>query len=329
MPGGIAASGANPRDPGLAETADRRSAPATDRGPERAADTGRARHPDASGFVVRDGIRVGWERFGTGSPAVLLLPTWSIIHSRHWKLQVPDLARRTTVVTFDGRGNGRSDRPREADAYRPLETAADALAVLDASGIETAVIVALSAGARPALLLAADHADRVLGTVLIGPSLPWSTTEERRAALDRFAAPPRPEDGPNPFNAHAWRSDLRSFAESFFAECFSEPHSTKPIEDTVGWAMETDAETLIQTILADGLGDRRAVAALSERVPGPTLVIHGTDDRIIPYEIGAAIAEGLRARLVALEGSGHCPHVRDPVRVNLLLREFIDVVGRR
>ncbi len=308
---------------------DARRLPAAHAGPARTADAGRARHPDVSGFVVRDGVRVGWERFGTGSPAVLLLPTWSIIHSRHWKLQVPDLARRTTVVTFDGRGNGRSDRPREADAYRPLETAADALAVLDALGIREAVIVALSAGARPALLLAADHADRVLGTVLIGPSLPWSTTDERRAALEGFAAPPRPEDGPHPFNAHAWRQDFRGFAASFFAECFSEPHSTKPIEDTVGWAMETDPETLILTILADGLGDRGTVAALSERVPGPTLVIHGTDDRIIPFEIGAAIAEGLRAHLVALEGSGHCPHVRDPVRVNLLLRGFIDAVARR
>ena len=42
---------------------------------------------------------------------MLLLPTWSIIHSRHWKMQIPYLARHCRVVTFDGRGNGRSDRP--------------------------------------------------------------------------------------------------------------------------------------------------------------------------------------------------------------------------
>ena len=44
---------------------------------------------------------------------MLLLPTWSIVHSRHWKMQVPYLARHCRVLTFDGRGNGRSDRPDE------------------------------------------------------------------------------------------------------------------------------------------------------------------------------------------------------------------------
>jgi pimeloyl-ACP methyl ester carboxylesterase len=72
----------------------------------------RARYPDANGFVERDGVRVYWERYGAGSPAFLLLPTWEIVHSRSWKCQIPYLARHGTVVTFDPRGNGRSDRPR-------------------------------------------------------------------------------------------------------------------------------------------------------------------------------------------------------------------------
>ena len=44
-------------------------------------------------------------------------------------------------------------------------------------------------------------------------------------------------------NRHYWLRDWRGYAEFFFGECFTEPHSTKPIEDTVGWALETDAET--------------------------------------------------------------------------------------
>ena len=79
----------------------------------------RARYPDANGFVERDGVRVYWERYGAGSPAFLLLPTWEIVHSRSWKCQIPYLARHGTVVTFDPRGNGRSDRPRTAAALRP------------------------------------------------------------------------------------------------------------------------------------------------------------------------------------------------------------------
>ena len=106
----------------------------------------RARQPDDSRRVERDGVGVHWERFGDGEPTILLLPTWSIIPSRHWKLQVPYLARHHRVVTFDGRGSGRSDRPAGPAAYTRHEYVADALAVLDAAAVERAVLVALSRG---------------------------------------------------------------------------------------------------------------------------------------------------------------------------------------
>src|SRR5689334_21891591 len=131
----------------------------------------RARQPDESGFIERDGVRVFWERYGSGSPTLLLLPTWSIVHSRHWKLQIPYLARRFRVVTFDGRGNGRSDRPQDPIAYADSEYVADAVAVLDASGTDRAVVAGFSMGAGYALRTAAEHPDRVLGAVLLGPSV--------------------------------------------------------------------------------------------------------------------------------------------------------------
>jgi pimeloyl-ACP methyl ester carboxylesterase len=91
----------------------------------------RALYPDIEGYVARDGVKTFYEVFGEGEPTGLLLPTWSIIHSRHWKMQVPYLARHCRVVTFDGRGNGRSDRPTEAGAYAESEFAADAIAAID------------------------------------------------------------------------------------------------------------------------------------------------------------------------------------------------------
>lgn len=91
----------------------------------------RALYPDIEGYVERDGVKISYEVFGDGEPTVLLLPTWSIIHSPHWKMQVPYLARHRRVVTFDGHGNGRSDRPTEAAAYVESEFAADAIAVVD------------------------------------------------------------------------------------------------------------------------------------------------------------------------------------------------------
>ena len=77
----------------------------------------RARYPDAEGVVGRPGSRVHYEVYGTGPPTVLLLPTWEIVHSRAWKFQIPYLARRSRVVTFDRRGSGRSDRPGDVRAY--------------------------------------------------------------------------------------------------------------------------------------------------------------------------------------------------------------------
>ncbi|HEV2461087.1 MAG TPA: alpha/beta hydrolase, partial [Ktedonobacterales bacterium] len=132
----------------------------------------RARYPDTEGYVERDGARIFYEVFGTGEPTILLLPTWSIIHSRFWKAQVPYLARHCRVITFDGRGNGRSSRPTDPAAYSNEEIVGDALAVTDATGTQQAVLVSLSMGAQWALTLAAEHPERVAGSVFIGPSLP-------------------------------------------------------------------------------------------------------------------------------------------------------------
>jgi hypothetical protein len=52
--------------------------------------------------VERDGVRVFYEVYGEGETTALLLPTWSIVHSRCWKFQIPCLARHCRVITFDG-----------------------------------------------------------------------------------------------------------------------------------------------------------------------------------------------------------------------------------
>src|SRR3954465_11080370 len=119
----------------------------------------RAREPDESGFVGRDGVRIYYEVHGAGDTTVLLLPTWSIVHSRHWKMQVPYLARHSRVLLFDGRGNGLSDRPERG--YAAADYVADALAVMDATGTRRAHLVSLSLGAQRALLLAGEHPQRV------------------------------------------------------------------------------------------------------------------------------------------------------------------------
>jgi pimeloyl-ACP methyl ester carboxylesterase len=137
---------------------------------DRRREQSRARYPDEEGYAERDGVKIFYEVFGTGEPTVLLLPTWSIIHSRHWKMQIPYLSRHCRVITFDGRGNGRSDRPAEPEAYAESEFAADAIAVMDATQTARAIIIGFSRGARRGLLLAANHSERVEAAVFISPS---------------------------------------------------------------------------------------------------------------------------------------------------------------
>src|SRR4051794_1985119 len=95
-----------------------------------------------------NGVSIAWDSQGTGAPAILLLPTWSIVHSGIWKLQAPYLARHHRVLTFDPRGNGGSSRPSRAEDYGDDAFVADAVAVLDAAGVEQAVVVGFSCGGR-------------------------------------------------------------------------------------------------------------------------------------------------------------------------------------
>jgi pimeloyl-ACP methyl ester carboxylesterase/predicted glycosyltransferase len=282
----------------------------------------RARYPDRDGYVERDGVRSFWEVYGEGESTVLLLPTWSIIHSRHWKMQIPYLARHCRVLTFDGRGNGRSDRPQEPEAYGEREFAADALAVMDATETPSAVLVSFSLGAHRAAILAAEHPDRVEAAVFIGPAWPGGGEPLPERTVYSWEEELDTDEGWAKYNKRYWLRNYPGFLEFFFSRVFTEPHSTKPCEDCVGWGLETTGETLVAMECAPELQQEEA-RDLAARIRCPVLVVHGGDDAIISVSRGLALAEQAGGRVVVLEGSGHGPHVRDPVKVNLLLRDFI------
>jgi pimeloyl-ACP methyl ester carboxylesterase/predicted glycosyltransferase len=252
--------------------------------------------------VERAGVPIAWESQGDGAPAVLLMPSWSIVHSRMWKLQVPYLARHHRVVTFDGRGNGGSGRPPRPEDYGDPEFVADALAVLDAAGIGAAVVAGVSGGARWGLQLAAAYPERVLGLVAISPAV----------ALGR---------GPASAPQHPWEHDLRGFLEAFFAAFFPEPHSHRQQEDGIEWGLEAGARTL--TLSHDApQADTTQIEDACRALSCPTLVIQGDTDRIVPHATGAELARLLDAPLVTIEGAGHGLQARHPVVVNELIHEF-------
>jgi pimeloyl-ACP methyl ester carboxylesterase/predicted glycosyltransferase len=281
----------------------------------------RACYPSDSGFVQRDGVRVFYEVYGQGEPTILFLPTWSIIHSRCWKMQIPYLARHCRVITFDPRGNGRSDRPLEPEAYDEEEFVQDAIAVLDATATDRAFVVGFSMGSQRGLLLAANHPDRVEGAVFIAPALPLAASTPRSRAVMSFDEQLDTYQGWQKYNRHYWLENYADFLQFFFSQVYTEPHSTKQIEDAVGWGLESTPEMLVATQGGRGVKEDE-VPELAARVRCPVLVIHGEDDAIRSHSTGAALAELTGGTLATLAGSGHAPHGRDPVKVNLLLRDF-------
>lgn len=287
----------------------------------------RARYPDHTGRVVRDDISIAYEVYENGGPTIVLLPTWSLFHSRHWKAQIPYLARHFRVVTYDGRGNGQSDRPVDPDAYASQILIADAMAVLDATFTETAFVAGVSMGGSLAAMLAGLYPERVLGAVLIGTST-WlgNETPERNSAafetrLDRY-------DGWDKYNMHYWQSNYRDFTEFFVDRIFSELHSTKQWEDGVGWANETTGEVLVATQLKETLDENREREVLAS-IRCPVLVIHGTGDRIKHYSAAEKLAAITGGTLLLIEGGGHCPQGRDPVVVNRAIHNFVELNAPR
>jgi pimeloyl-ACP methyl ester carboxylesterase/predicted glycosyltransferase len=297
----------------------------------------RARRADTDGFVEHLGVKIHYEVYGDGEPTILLLPTWTIVHKRLWKAQLPYLARHHRVIVYDGPGNGRSDRPLESAAYDHAAQVRYALSVLDATGTDRAVVVALSRAANWALDLAADHADRVLGTIVVGAAIP--PLEGRDGAVVSRAGflGPLPDAEPSQvpllrqdppsdwvkYNREYWLERYEDFLWFFIGQCFTEPYSTKPIEDGVGWGRETTGAVLAAEAVAHRL-DEQALVDWCGRITGPLLIVHGDRDQIVPLRRSELLAELTGGELAVLEGSGHIPMGRDPVQMNLLIHEFAE-----
>jgi pimeloyl-ACP methyl ester carboxylesterase len=194
--------------------------------------------PRRAGSIARDGQRIGWEEFGEGDKAVLLLPTWSIVHSDFWRHQVPFLAERYRVITFDGVGNGASDRPVDARFYGDLQFADDGVAVLDATGTVTAAVAEASQGGAWALALAARHPQRVAACIFIAPNVPLAPGHPARVAASlSFDLELAEYEGWYKVNRHHWLADFAGFLRFFFAQCFTEPDSAEQIEHFYGMGL--------------------------------------------------------------------------------------------
>ncbi len=174
-----------------------------------------------------DGTRIAWQRYGGGERAILFVPTWNIVDARVVGHQVAAFESRATIVTYDPRGAGASDRPERGYDF-PLH-AADALAVLESSGIEHAALVTASRGMNAAVLLIADYPERFDRLAAIAPYM-------------QLEAEPAP---PNPRWLESLRTDWPGFIVPFMHSVFTEPDSADVIAEMIAIGLEATPEVAV------------------------------------------------------------------------------------
>jgi pimeloyl-ACP methyl ester carboxylesterase len=257
---------------------------------------------DGGRATSADGTTIAWRRYGGGAASVLFVPTWNLVDSRVVGHQVAALAPHATVVTFDARGSGESDRPPRG--YGFSLHAADASAVMKASGLERAAVVTASRGLNAVVLLAAEDPRRV----------------ERIAAVAPYMQLGEPQQ-PDPDRLESWRRDWRGFIAPFMHAVFTEPESEELIGEMVAIGLDASPELVAQQ---ETELDWRPPASRLGEVACPVLVVHGAEDAPVPVALAEAIVARLAdARLVVIPRGGHRPDIRSPELVNPILLEFL------
>jgi pimeloyl-ACP methyl ester carboxylesterase/predicted glycosyltransferase len=285
----------------------------------------RAKLPSHEGFVERDGVKLHYEIYGDGPETMVFVPPWAISHSRIYKAQIPYFSERFRCITYDGRGNGKSDRPADVAAYSLDNYVADLLAIMDTTTGGPAIMVALSFGGMLSSIVAAYHPERVKAAILVGTVASIGPAPYPYLAREHFTAKHERFEGWDKFNRDYWLANYPDFAQHFIRRVHSDPHSTRQIEDGVDWASETSGPVLIKTVEARTIPPQFDIGeAMYRKIGCPVLVIHGDDDQIQPCARAKAVAEATGAEFVVMPGAGHNPLGRFPAKANALIVDFLD-----
>jgi 3-oxoadipate enol-lactonase len=259
-------------------------------------------------YADRGDAQIFWESEGTGDPVLLVMGLG--YPSAMWYRLLPYLTDRHTVLRFDNRGVGNTGVP--PGPYSIEQMAEDALAVLDAAEVRSAHVVGASMGGFVAQELAIRHPDRVRALVLActhtnGPHALQPDPAAIELLTSRTSMTPREA---------AWAAVPFVYAldtERSRIEEDIEVRMRQPTEPQ-GYALQ----------LAAAVGH----AGTYERLPqisSPTLVVHGTVDRLVNPANAPVLAGRIPgARLVLVEGASHILFTDRTEEVGKVLASFLD-----
>ncbi|MCP4392194.1 MAG: alpha/beta hydrolase, partial [Gammaproteobacteria bacterium] len=126
----------------------------------------RAKFPHTEGRIEQDGIGLHYEVYGEGEHTILFIPTWSLVHSRTYKAQIPYFSEHFRCITWDPRGNGKSDQPVDPQKYRYKDYVNDALAIMDETETDKAIVFGLSLSTEITAALAAFYPERIEAQIM-------------------------------------------------------------------------------------------------------------------------------------------------------------------
>jgi pimeloyl-ACP methyl ester carboxylesterase len=262
-------------------------------------------------------IELYYEDHGSGPP-VVLLHGWPL-DSRSWEPQVPallDAGHR--VVAYDRRGFGRSSRP--ADGYDFDTLAADLDKVLSELGLTDVTLVGFSLGTGEMARYIGTHGtDRVRACVFIESLAPtFKKSEENPNGVDEAAVAGVQE---------AIRADRFAWLTGLLADFLNldDYKGTRVSEETVhaNWNAGAEASPLATAACVPGWLDDFTEDV--ERVDVPTLILHGTADRILSIDAHGRRLHTLLpdAKLVEIEGGPHVMAVTHTDEVNQEIVAFL------
>ena len=262
--------------------------------------------------IKTSAIELYYETHGAGKPLVLISGIGYTLWQ--WHRMVPFLAEHFQVITFDNRGVGQSDKP--PGPYTAQMLAADTAGLLDALGLEKAVVMGHSMGGFVAQALALDFPEKVqkliLGSTNFGGPRHIPVTPEAIKVLADVSSDPlaRFKNGLAISTAPGWAEE-----------------NPEMIQKWVEWRMANPIESAhYQAQLAIGLGLLPETAAFEdklERIKVPTLILFGAHDKVVPPANAALLAEKIPGSIVViLPDAGHFFPIEIPEAASHAVIEF-------
>jgi len=260
------------------------------------------------GFAVREGARIAYYLHGAGDETLLFVNP--VVYGLEvFQPIVERLCQEFRIVTIDPRGTGSSDPLQRP--YGLTQHAEDVRAVIEQAGVDTVTGVGISRGSNLLVLLAHQHPEVIRRLVLIGAPTDVGTSDSPAQRVEYL----------NATAAFLANEDFEGLMRYHISRVFSEPDVTDLAANRLkGW-LGMPRETLLSFYDRDPEMD---IKPLLSAIRVPTLVVHGSEDRQVPFAAAEYLARHIPgAQLYPFTGCGHVPLFTGTREFCEVLRAFV------